>query len=246
MFSLDRFMTPIKSILLLLVICLGCEAKAQLGPEIARQHAQRAGDRLAALVALRVEGRTFINGEIVPFRLLAERPNHLRVESFTSLRRVVQVYDGITPPWFSHTETKGGLPQDMQESEAADFMANADFDGPLVNAAEKGYSVDYAGEELIDGRRCFKLLLLNRRNVIFFLWVDAGSYDIVKRTVYRTSDQQRVAMETRFKDFREIGGVLQPHRIETSANDQLIYVMIIDRMEANPIIPPDSFVRPQI
>lgn len=220
-------------------------AQAQLGREIAQKHAVRAGDKLAALTALRAEGRTFINGEVVPFTMIAQRPNRLRVESFTPLRRVVQAYDGAGTPWISHTEAKGGVPQDMTEGEAKDFIANADFDGPLINSAEKGYSVDYAGEETLDGRKAFKLLLMNKSDNIFFLWVDAETYEVVKRTVYRVFSDQRVAVDTFFKDFKAVGGVLQPHRVETTANGRQLYVMIIDKMEANPAnLPPETFARP--
>jgi hypothetical protein len=217
---------------------------AQLGHEIARRHADRAGNKLALLSAVRAEGRTFINGEVVPFLLVAQRPNRLRVESFTPVRRALQVYDGVTAPWASHSETKGGQPRDMAEPEAKEFMANADFDGPLVNFAAKGYSVDYAGEESIDGRPAYKLLLMNRSDDIFFLWVDTQSAEVVKRLVYRMSNGQRIAMETTFKEFRPVAGVLQPHQIETMANGKSIYVMVIDRMVANPVIAPDTFVRP--
>jgi outer membrane lipoprotein-sorting protein len=220
-------------------------AQAQLGHEIAQKHAERAGDKLAALTALRAQGRTFINGEVVPFLFIAQRPAKLRVESFTPLRRVIQVYDGAGQPWISHSEVRGAKALDMSEVEAKDFIANADFDGPLVDFAEKGYSVDYAGEEQIEGRKAFKLLLMNKRDSIFFLWVDAETYEIVKRTVYRVFNNQRIAMDTYFKDFREVGGVLQPHRIETVANGRTLYVMLIDKLEANPVdIPADTFTRP--
>jgi outer membrane lipoprotein-sorting protein len=234
----------LRSLLLPAGLLAAVAAPAQLGHDIAQKHAARAGDRLAALTALRAEGRTFINEEVVPFTLVAQRPNRLRVESFTPRRRVVQVYDGAGRPWISHSELKGGAPQAMSEADAKDFIANADFDGPLVNFAEKGYSVDYAGEEKIEGRTAYKLLLMNKRDDIFFLWVDAENHEVVKRTAYRVFSNQRVAVDTFFKDFRDVGGVLQPHRIETTANGRTLYVMLIDRMEANIEIPAGTFARP--
>jgi hypothetical protein len=212
--------------------------------DIARRHAERAGAKLAALAALRVEGRTFINGEVVPFLLIAQRPNRLRVESFTPLRKAIQVYDGRSSPWTSHTETKGGAPQDMAAPEAAEFMGNADFDGPLVDFAGKGYSVDFAGDETIEGRPATKLLV-SRKDGIVFVWVDAVTSEIVKRTVFRTNNGRRVAVDTVFKDFRPVAGVLQPYLIETSANGVLLYVTVVDRMEANPPIPAGTFERPK-
>jgi outer membrane lipoprotein-sorting protein len=234
----------LKSIFLLSALLLVPVASAQLGPEIARQHAERAGDKLAALQSLRAEGRTFIGGEMVPFAVMAERPNRLRVDSFSPLRRVIQGYDGLAAPWISHTEFKGGAVQEMPAGDAKDFIANADFDGPLVNYAEKGYSVDYAGEDLVDGRRAFKLLMMSRTDTIFFLWVDAENHEVVKRMVYRTGKEGRVTIDTLFKDFRPVAGVLQPHRIETIANGRLLYVMVIDKMEPNVAVPARIFSGP--
>lgn len=232
--------------LLFLIILVGLTTtgSAQLGHEIARRHAERAGDKLAALVAVRAEGRTFINGEVVPFLLVAQRPNRLRVESFTPVRRALQVYDGETAPWTSHSETKGGTPQAMAEGDAREFIINADFDGPLVNFAAKGFSVDYAGEETIEGRPAFKLLVMNPSDHLFFLWVDKQTAEIVKRRVFRMTNGQRVAVDTLFKDFRPVDGVMQPHHIETIANGHLLHVTVIDRMEANPAVVPAMFARP--
>ncbi len=227
------------------LLTLMLSGRAQLGPEIARQHAQRAGDKLAELKTLRAEGRTFIGGEMVPFTLLAERPNRLRVESFSPLRRVIQGYDGLSAPWISHTEFNAGTAQNMPPNDAKDFVANADFDGPLVNYADKGYTVDYAGEDTIDGRRAFKLLVMSRADDIFFLWVDAETHEVVKRTVFRAGKEERVTIETLFKDFRPVAGVLQPHRIETTANGRLLYVMVIDKMEPNVPMPTAAFIRPE-
>ena len=223
---------------------LAVTASAQIGPEIAQQHARRAGDRLAALTGLRAEGRILIGGETVSVVATAQRPGRLRVETTTPLRHVIQVTDGVNPPWISHPDTQGGAPQDMNEDDARDFAVSADFDGVLVDYAKKGYSVDYAGEEVIDGRRAAKLLVMGPRDEIFFLWVDAGTHEIVKRLLYRTRGGQRIAVETLYKDFRPVGGVPQPYRIETLANGQVVYVMLMDRMEANPIIAPGTFARP--
>lgn len=238
---MSRFM---KLLIFLGVVLLATAGHAQLGSEIARKHAARAGEKLAALKTLRAEGRTFIGSEMVPFTLIAERPSRLRVESFSPLRRVIQGYDGLQPPWISHSEFHGGAVQRMPAADARDFIANADFDGPLVNYADKGYSVDYAGEDTIEGRRAFKLLLMSRHDDIFFLWLDAESHEVVKRTVYRAGKEARVTVDTLFKDFRPVAGVMQPHRIETTANGRLLYVMVIDKMMPNVTVAAEGFSRP--
>lgn len=233
-------------VLALAALMVAEPAWAQLGAEIARRHAERAGRKLADLETLYAEGRTFIGAEVVPFKTWAARPDRLKVESAAGSRRVVQCFDGVHEPWLSHSELRGGAPQRMTPADARDFIGNADFEGPLVHPARKGLSVDYAGEEEVDGRRAYKLLVMNARDDITFLWVDAASFEIVKRSVYRVISGQRTAVETSFKDFRPVGGVLQPHRIETRAGDRTLYVMVIDRMEANSRRwPKDVFAPPE-
>lgn len=233
-----------KMLIALCGVLLVATARAQIGPEIARQHAQRAGERLAALQALRAEGRIQIGGETISVVAIAQRPGRLRVETTSARLHVVQVTDGVHPAWISHPDTNAGAPEDMNEADARDFAMSADFDGVLVDYAAKGYSVDYAGEDVLDGRRAAKLLVMGARDQIFFLWVDAESHEIVKRLLYRTRGERRIAIETLYKDFRPVGGVLQPYLIETLSDGKLVYVMTMDRMEANPIVAPGTFSKP--
>lgn len=223
-------------------------AGAQLGPEIARRHAARAGENLRNLERLYTEGRTFIGSETVAFRTWSARPDRLRVESFGGPRRVIQCFDGRHEPWISHTEVEGAREKLMTEADARDLVSNADFDGPLVDFEAKGNSVDYAGEDLVDGRPAYKLLVMSIRDDVYFYFVDKERYEVVKRTAFRVVKGRRVAVETFFREFKPVAGVLQPHRIETMIDGKSIYVMVVDKMEGNgPArrFPADIFAAPK-
>ncbi|MFI5335964.1 MAG: hypothetical protein ACHQ5A_04225 [Opitutales bacterium] len=231
--------------LLLLIAAVPLRAD-EFGDVVAKQHAARAGERLAALQSYYAEGRTLINNEVVPFRLWAQRPDRLLVESATGERRVLQCFDGRHEPRISHTELAQAAPQAMSPGDRKDFVANADFDGPLVDYAAKGYTVDYAGENDVGGRKAAKLLLMSAQNDVLFLWVDAETHEIVKRAVFRISRSgERRLVETYFSDFREVGGVLQPHRVETKIGDTTLYLMVVSKMEANsPQVTDERFAAP--
>lgn len=232
------------ALLLLLLTGAAGPVGAQFGSEVARQHADRVGPWRAELRALRAEGRMIVGTEEIPLRTWAERPNRLRVESGVPERRVVQCFDGRHQPWLSHPGIEEGAPQLLTTADARDFMGNADFDGPLVDYARKGITVDYAGEEPVAGRRAYKLLVMSARDDVAFYWVDASTLDIVKRAVYRAIGGQRTAVETFFSDYRPVGGVPQPHRIETRVGERVLYVILIDRMEASPEGWPDTLFAP--
>lgn len=218
----------------------------QVGHEIARKHAARGGGKYREVKSLFIEGKTLIGGEIVDIRMWAERPNKLRVESSTGTRKVTQIYDGRHEPVITHTEVENGRPMRMSAGERKEFIANADFDGPLVDFAAKGYSVDYAGDDKVEGRPTKKLLVMNSQGDVFFLWVDAQTFETVKRGVFRTANEKRVLIETTFSDFREVAGSLQPHRIETKVGARSLYLMVLTRMVANTSVPvPDLFKVPE-
>lgn len=208
-------------------------AAASVGHELAAAHARRAGGRTAQVRSLYAEGRTLVNDEVLEFRLWARRPDQLRVESFAGDRRVTQVFDGRHEPAIFHTAAAGDQPMRMAPAERKDFVGNADFDGPLVDYAAKGFSVDYAGEDRIGGRVAKKLLVMSAQDDVFFLWLDAETQEVVKRAVFRIVGERRLLVETFFSDFRDVGGVPQPHRVETKVGDRTLYLLLIAKMTAN-------------
>jgi hypothetical protein len=216
-----------------------------VGHEIARQHAARGGGKYREAHSLYAEGRTLIGGEVIDVKMWAERPNRLRVESAFGRRKVTQVYDGRHEPVIYHSEVENGRPMRMTAGERKDFIANADYDGPLVDFAAKGYSVDYAGEDAINGRPARKLLMMGADGEVFFLWIDAESAEAVKRSVFRMVGERRATVDTFFADFRAVSGALQPHRIETKVGEKTLYLMLLSLIESDsPEVTPERFKVP--
>jgi outer membrane lipoprotein-sorting protein len=213
--------------------------QAGMGDELAATHLERMGglEKIRAVAAMRAEGRTFIEDKTVEVVMWAQRPNRLRIESRMEGRKFVQVYDGEHPPWQSHSAVEEGAPRPMRENEAREFIRNADFDGPLISYGEKGYTVDYAGEEKVEGRPAYKLLVMSRRDEILFVWLDKESYLLTKRLEYRINQGRRAGIETFYKDYRTVKGVPQPFRIETRSGGRALNVILIDKMEPNPRLP---------
>lgn len=232
--------------LLLLSLCVVPAVASDLGEEVARKHAERSGGAARALQSLYAEGRTLVGEEVVEFKMWAERPNRLRIESTSPKRKVVQIFDGTHEPVLQHSDVEGGRPLRMSPAERGDFIANADFDGPLMNHAAKGYDVDFAGVEPVAGRPATKLLLMHPAEDVMFVWVDRETAEIVKRSVFRTMRGRRVAVDTLFGDFRRVGATLQPHRVESKVGDQTLFLMLISKMAGDAAeVTADKFAVPE-
>jgi outer membrane lipoprotein-sorting protein len=233
-----------RRVFLFLFLAVSCAA-ADLGREIAERHAQRSEGRARELKSLYAEGRTLVQGEVIDFKLWAASPNQLRVESTSPTRRIVQIFDGRHEPVIQHSDVEGGRPLRMALAERQDFIANADFSGPLVDYALKGNTVDYAGRDELPEGPAAKLLVMSPRDDVLFLWVDEKTAEIVKRSVFRIIRDQRFSVETFFSDFRPVAGTMQPFRVETKLGAKQLYLMVITRMEGNSSeVTPERFAVP--
>ncbi|HEY0943989.1 MAG TPA: hypothetical protein VGD81_01940 [Opitutaceae bacterium] len=222
---------------------------AGVADDLARIHVESLGgvERLARLQALRAEGRTRVQGQEVRFVLWAARPNAVRVETTAGERVRRQGWDGSeAAPW--QQAVVAGVPKPagaLDEFEARELRADAEFDDPLVDSARRGYAVDFAGEMTLDGRAVFKLLVTRHFTEQFTLYLDAETYLIVRRDSTRRFPGGRDAqLVTHYRDFRSVAGVLLPHRVAVEADGKALHETVLELVEANPRLAPGFFRAP--
>lgn len=211
--------------------------------DILRIHREALGgaEAIASLRAIRVEGVTQLRGGEVEFTLWAARPARLRIESRVGGELMVQSYDGVTAPW---GVPAGGAPALMSAGEAREFMAGADFDGPLVDPTAKGLAVTYAGESEVEGRACLHLLLAARDLELIELFLDAETYLVLKRISARPEVPDAGRLETFFSDYRPVGGVMLPFRVSVFDGAQLLTDTRISRISPLAALPDSLFEMP--
>ncbi|MEY3774269.1 MAG: hypothetical protein RLZZ129_1049 [Verrucomicrobiota bacterium] len=220
--------------------------RADLADMIARIHVEAIGGlmRINQLNTLEATGRVDLDGREMLFRLLAERPNRLRMETTLAGRRLVQGTDGVEAPWQYAAGKTGGVGW-LSGQTARDFAADAEFDDPLVDYAARGYVLDYAGEMTIDGRKQFKLLVTRRLVDSYFLLVDAETYFITRRVSTQVRGGLETVRETVYDDFRPVGGVIMPHRITVNIDGRRLHETVMESVTPNVRVPPGSFTPPQ-
>ena len=220
--------------------------KADLVSDIARIHVEAVGGdaRLMRLKGLRTSGVTKMGDQEIRFQLWAERPNRIRVETFNGNQTMIQAWDGESDPWIQlgyDGPVTGFSPGDREE-----FMAEAEYDDVLFRSAERGYSVDFAGEMLLEGRSVIKLLVTRNLTQQFVLYLDSSSYVIIRRDdITERPDGSVDSTHTLFGEFRPVLGVILPHRVTLYRDGALVYEAQMDWMEPNPPVEPGFFSRPE-
>ncbi len=233
----------------LFVVLTATALRADRAADLARIHLEAIGgkERVEALGSLRATGQAIASGQQVRFTLLAARPAKLRLETEKGARSLVQGTDGAEPPWEYDTGSWPPKYREMADASARVFVADAEFDDPLVAGGARGYTLEYAGEIEVGGRKLLRVLVTHKLRETFSVLVDDETYFIVMRVDHRTSPAGRkLQVVTHFDDFRPVAGVLLPHRITISVDGQASQQTKIVRIDANPEFKPEVFSRPKV
>ncbi len=231
------------------LVCLTTAARAMRVEDLIRIHVEAVGGeaRLAKLKSLRATGTAVAAGKQVRFVMLAARPNKVRVETELGARTLVQGYDGDEAPWEYDTGTWPPQYRAMVDANAKVFVADAEFDDPLIGGAARGYTFDYAGEVEANGRKLIRILVTRKLTDTFSVFLDDQTFFVVMRVEQRTTaGGQTAAIVTHYEDFRPVDGVLLPHRITLARDGRMTQQTRITRIDANPEIEAGTFSRPKV
>ncbi len=184
---------------------------------LARYYQARGGlERLHAVRTARIEGTmTMGQGMEAPFTWYWKRPDKLRVEFTIQGQTGIQAFDGETGwmylPFMGKTE-----PEKLPDEMVKQLAAQADFEGPLVDWKEKGHTVELVGREKLEGTDAYKLRLVRGGGDVSYIYLDAEYYLEIKEEGRRTVRGQEIEYETVSGDYKEVGGLMIPHSIETA------------------------------
>jgi hypothetical protein len=191
----------------------------------------------------------------LPFKMDMKRGRRLRVELQFQGQTAVQVYDGAhgwkMRPFLNRTDYE---PYTSDEVKAS--SQQSDFDGPLVDYAEKGTKVVLEGMEKVEGRDNYKLNVTLKNGYSFHLWVDAKSFLETKMDgTPRRLDGAYRPVEIYFRDYRPENGLQIPHVLETRVNtivglhrnkqEWVSETITIDKVEVNPKLADALFTKPK-
>jgi hypothetical protein len=227
------------------VFMLALTASAQTVEElIAKSIEARGGlEVIKATNTLRLTGTmTMGPGMQTPFTLEMKRPQKMRLEFTFQGTTGIQAYDGTkgwtVMPFMGQTGPELMSPEDLEDAEE-----QADFDGPLVDHAAKGHSVELLGQDEADGAYKLKVTLQNGN--IRYVYLDPESFLETRTEGERFVQGRQTELETTFGDHREVAGLMIPHVIETSAKGSpQKQSLVVERVEVNVPLDDTRFAMP--
>lgn len=214
--------------LLLLLILVSQMNFAQTAKEIIDKNIELTGGltnwKLLNSVILQGKVTLGINDEY-PIKIFQQRPNLTKtVITLNKKDMPIEGYDGTKGYAMNYATNK------IQEYPT--YNAES-FDNDFIDWESKGFEAKYLGKEKLGEGYCHKVELTKNVNKTIY-YFDTKSYMLLKEI--KTDETLS------YSDYKKIGGLLMPYRLESSSQKRdSDYVMIINKIETNKVLPPNTF-----
>ncbi len=103
--------------------------------------------------------------------------------------------------------------------------------------------VENAGIEVIDGEECYKVIMTPAEGQPVIGYYQKKSGLQVKLSTVASTQMGDIPVEMIASDYKNFGGILEPAKVTQKAGPQE-FTMTLDRVEVNPVIPPETFALP--
>jgi outer membrane lipoprotein-sorting protein len=197
-------------------------------------------DKLQAVRTMKQTAHITSQGMTGTITVYGKRPNLVRQEIVVAGQRIVNAFDGTTA-WSINPLMGSPEPKAITGPQADDIKMQADFDSPLVDYKEKGYELEFVGQETLGTRKVFHLKLTSKEHRVQQLYLDAETNLEIKIV----GDSQTGPVENELSDYREIQGLKLPFMMRTVAAGNVVSQIVVDSVELNPKIDDTMFKMPK-
>ena len=230
-------------------VLLAQSASAETADEIIARYVKSSGgiDKVRAIESLRRTGRAIRGGGLEsPYVQENKRPLQVREETTRAGQTGVVAYDGAAgwkiSPWQGKKD-----PEPLNEMELKTVVDDADFDGPLIDAAKKGAKVDYLGKDDFEGTDVYKLRVTIPSGSVHTYYLDAETCVPLKIDTKRIVRGAEREFETVLGNYKPVAGWMLPFWTEVGVKGspdkrQFVY----DTIEANVSLGDEKFRAPAV
>ena len=219
-------------------------ALAQSVDELVNKHLEACGglEKLKAVKSMELAGKWLMApltedrrsagpGKEESVTVKMKRPNFVRTEILLQGQALIQAYDGenswglrpgaTDPDMLADDEGGVGEMSDMFLKELSDL------DGPLVDYKDKWNKVELVGKENVDGNETYKLKLSPKDGYVRYIFLDTKTFNTAKVT----RPGSEFLMETYYRDYKPVNGLMIPHTIESKVDGQTFSKITLEKAQ---------------
>ncbi len=233
---MNKSISPVRMItvglLLTMVTIFPLAVQAMDTDELIAKSIEASGglEKLQAVKSAKFTGKFLAQGMEFPFTMTQKRPGMMRIDANIMGSTMVQCFAG-DKGWTINPMTGSTAAQPMSEMEEMSFRLQADMDGILVAHAKKGYTVEYIGEEDVEGTSTYHLKVDTNTGIVLNMYMDTEYLLNIKTSSKMTMDENEYETQTYMSDFQEIDGLTLPFAIETRSGDAVMNQIMMETVE---------------
>ena len=197
-------MRAIRRFLVCVLFLSPCLAIGQTAEELVAKNIQAHGglEKIKAIRSIRTTSNLDASGFKAVLGQEQKRPDKVRDTFTVQGMTQIQAFDGAQA-W--QISPFGGRkdPELMGEEGTRGMVEEADFDGPLVDAAAKGNKVEYLGMDQVDGDDAYKLKCTLKNGDIFYYFLDPDTYLEIKV-------EKQIFIQGAVREFATVFGAYKP------------------------------------
>ena len=217
-----------RKILLVIIMLMSGIVSAQTAKEIIEKNIELSGGltNWKLLNSITLQGRLTLGiNDNYPIKIFQERPNLTKtVITINKKETAIEGYDGKKGYAMNYATNK------LQEY--PNYVAES-FDTDFIDWENKGFEANYLGKEKVGETVCHKVELIKNVNKTLY-YFDVKTYMLLKEV---KSDEALL-----YSDYRKIGSLMMPFRIESSSpKKDSDYVILLNKIETNKVLPANTF-----
>ncbi len=236
-----------RRLLLLSLIACAALAWSQTADELVAKNLQAKGglEKIKAIKTLRMSAKLQQGSFVAQVSEESKAPMMLRQNVTIQGMTQIQSYDGAVGWQISPFQGRKD-PELLGEDDLKGFVEEADFYGPLVDAKEKGNTIEYLGKDTVDGDDVYRLKVTLKNGDIDYYLLDPDSYleiRVERQRFIRGSMRESVSDLGAYK---QVAGVYYPYSVASGpkSNPNQRTQITVEKIEANVPIDDAQFKMP--
>lgn len=242
---------PFISLLLVLALFLGTKAKAQSVDSIIQKNIEARGGLklIQSITSIEMSGHIVFHNLNAPFTYILKRPDQMRLAIIVNADTLIEAYDGNNA-WASIPKNGRHIIKKFPPSQSNSFKDQANFEGPLIDYKQKGYSIENKGVTKIGSRSAYQLQLTNSNGEKKNIFIDTQNFQNIRETSSKSikgsgpANMNIFRIITNYSNFKSYHGLTLPYEINTIVNGNAVNQMSVKKVALNVKIPEKLFQYP--
>lgn len=185
-----------------------------------------------------------------PISIEWKAPTKVRREFTLQGMTGIQAYDGETG-WMLMPFMGKSEPEKMSAEDEAMIKEDADLRGQLFNPEDKGLTVEYGGEEEIEGTPTHKVTVTGEDGEVTHYFLDQEYFLEIHSRAERTIRGQEMTIDTTISGYKPVGDLVLAHSLDQEISTGQGgagsgFSLTIESVELNPEVPEERFAMPEV